>query len=187
MRRLSTVLLVLGALGLVWVAATLTGHEPVTGAIAGLQQRSLRIELRKAPRSSRRLPAAGHALGRIVIPRIGLDRVFVRGDAAGDLRKGPGLIDGTKPPPARVTAIAGHRTTFGAPFFRLDRLRAGDEVRLVMPWGTFRYEVAQVRVVDPSATEILKRRQGTLLLTTCHPVYSARWRLVVIARPYSGR
>lgn len=182
MRRLSTVLLVLGGLGLAWFAATMTGHEPVTGAIASFEQRGLRMQLKDAPRR-RELPRRGRALGRIVIPRIGLDRVFVRGDDNGDLRKGPGLIDGTRPPPARVTGLAGHRTTYGAPFHRLDDLRPGDRIRLEMPWGDFAYTVESVSIVAPSAVGVLRRTGGELVLTTCHPVYSARQRLVVVARP----
>lgn len=104
------------------------------------------------------------------------------------LTRGPGHYPGTAPPgqPGNF-AVAGHRTTYGAPFFRLDQLRAGDEVHAIDPDGVRHvYVVRDVRVVDPNATWVvgpdpLGAGRPLLTLTTCHPRFSAAQRLVVFA------
>jgi sortase A len=78
--------------------------------------------------------------------------------------------------------ISGHRTTYGAPFRHLDGLRDGDRLRLVSPYGTFDYRVAQTRIVDPSDLSVTRDvGHEQLVLTACHPVYSAAQRIVVFA------
>ena len=97
---------------------------------------------------------------------------------------GPGHYPETPLPGARGTvAIAGHRTTYGAPFRRVDRLERGDPIELRMPYGRFTYRVERTRVVAPTATWVTRRvAYDRLVLTACHPLYSAAGRIVVFAR-----
>ncbi len=128
-------------------------------------------------------PPVGSAVARLRIPRIGLDKAVVEGVDLSDLRKGPGHY-ATTPLPGQPgnSAIAGHRTTYGAPFFKLDQLEAGDPILVSTVQGAFRYEVSKVFVVDPDEIEVLNPTTGNqLTLTTCHPRFSAAKRLVVVA------
>ena len=101
-----------------------------------------------------------------------------------DLRKGPGHYpDSPMPGQLGNAAIAGHRTTYGAPFNRIDELAPGDEITIVTVSGTFHYSVTGQLIVTPKQTEVLDPTpDATLTLTTCNPKYSARERLVVKAR-----
>ena len=131
----------------------------------------------------------GAPIGRIVIPKIHLTMVVVQGTSEGDLEKGPGHYDAASgensslPGAGGVVAIAGHRTTYLHPFRHIDALQAGDTVYLEMPYGTFRYEVYFHKVVVPTDWTILRRRPfEKLVLTACHPLYSASHRWVTFAR-----
>ena len=131
----------------------------------------------------------GAPIGRIVIPAIGLNMVVVQGTNESDLEKGPGHYDtasgeNTALPGAEgVVAVAGHRTTFLHPFRHIDSLVPGDNVYLEMPYGTFRYEVYFHKVVTPNDWSILRPRPfEKLVLTACHPLYSASHRWVSFAR-----
>ena len=136
-------------------------------------------------------PPEGDVMGRIFIPKIGVDQYVVEGVNVDDLRKGPGHYPTTQMPGHEGnSAIAGHRTTYGAPFGDLDQLAVGDEIRVVTLQGLFRYKVTEQRVVDPSQIEVLDptpdpARPGhdlaTLTLTTCNPKYSASQRLIIRA------
>jgi sortase A len=126
----------------------------------------------------------GEPLGRIGVPRMGANFVFVSGTGRQSLKKGPGHYDQSPIPglPGTV-AIAGHRTTYSAPFRRMDRLRRGDRITLTMPYGRFTYRVEGLRVVLPTNTGVLGHaRHNRLVLTTCTPVDSAAKRLVATAR-----
>ena len=128
--------------------------------------------------------AAGDPLGRIDVSRMGVSFVFVSGTGVGSLKKGPGHYDHSVLPglPGTV-AIAGHRTTYSAPFRKMNRLRRGDKISLTMPYGRFVYRVEGLRVVLPTNTGVLKHvRHNRLVLTTCTPVDSAAKRLVTTAR-----
>lgn len=127
-------------------------------------------------------PVAGQPIGRIEAASIGLDWVFVEGVSVADLKKGPGHYSETPMPgQSGNVALAGHRTTYGAPFNRIDELAVGDEIVVTTIQGRFRYRVAEKFVVDPSQVEVLQPVPGrnTLTLTSCHPKYSARQRLIV--------
>jgi sortase A len=108
----------------------------------------------------------------------------VRGTDPADLREGPGLIAGSPlPGQGGTTAIAGHRTTYGAPFRSLDALRRGDAIALRLPYGTFRYAVESWRIVQPGDLSVLRRvGHDRLVLSACHPLFSAARRIVVFAR-----
>ena len=148
----------------------------------------------------RRLAAAfsatletGDPVGRLKIPAIDVNRMVqngVRGprslDPGGDrvlLRNGPVHYGNTPLPGAgEPFAVSGHRTTYGAPFNRLDELRPGDTILVDTPYARFRYTVAKLTVVAPTDTGVLLDRGYGLVLTTCTPRYSARQRLVVWAQ-----
>jgi sortase A len=125
----------------------------------------------------------GEATARIQIPAIGLDKIVVEGVSLADLKKGPGHYPETPLPGQEGNAaIAGHRTTYGAPFHRLDELDAGDEVTVETVQGEFTYVVRATHVVSPSDVHVLADKgDNRLTLTACHPKYSARQRIVVVA------
>jgi sortase A len=200
-RALGTALLAAGLLVLADVAVTLAWQEPISALRAHRDQHRLesqfralvvaaphraadRAEIAAAARALMRTRRDGQAIAELRIPRIGLRSAVVRGASLDDLRAGPGLIDGTPPPGLRgTTAIAGHRTTYGAPFRSLDALRRGDAIVLRMPYATFRYAVVRRRTVDPTDVSVLRRAGSErLVLSACHPLFSAARRIVVEAR-----
>lgn len=188
-RHAAAVLAVAGVAVLAWVVLTLAWGEPFTAVTAARAQAGLREELARreaAPSVSafRRGLHDGQAVGRIVVPRLGLRTVFVEGTSRRDLARGPGHYRITALPGAGGTvAIAGHRTTYLQPFRHLDRLRPGDRILLELPYGFFRYVVYGRRIVDDQDWSILRRRSfEKLVLTACHPLHSASQRIVVFAR-----
>lgn len=206
----STALIAAGALLVADAGVTLAWQEPFTHLFTLRQQSALEADLRDlravAPtlvqqraleglRGSRarvaflaraldRSAAPGSALGEIRLPRIDERFVVVKGSQAAALRKGPGSYDDVGLPGIRGTAaIAGHRTTYGAPFRRIDELRRGDSVVVEMPYATFTYRVERTRIVRPTDLSVLaKRSYDRLVLSACHPLYSAEQRIVVLAR-----
>ena len=143
-------------------------------------------------------PGPGEGVFRIVIPKIEESEMVVEGVDTDSLRKGPGHYPdcrrGFEKPlctdqeeiwPGEVgrVIISGHRTTYGAPFYNLDRLRRGDEIRLETKWGDFTYEVTRSAVVPPNAQDIATpvSDKPELVLTTCNPRFSAAERLIVSA------
>ncbi len=210
LRTFAGVLIVAGALLIADAGLTLLWQEPVSALYAHVQQGRLddqlaqlertpaspveRHALLSLPPGARRLAFAaraldrrlrpGHAIGRIRIPAIGLDRVLVDGTDGASLRKGPGHYPSTPLPGAHGTvAIAGHRTTYGAPFRRIDQVTPGATVSVEMPYGAFAYRVERTRIVAPTATWVTQRvSYDRLVLSACHPLYSAAKRIVVFAR-----
>ena len=117
------------------------------------------------------------------IPDIGVDKIVIEGVALGDLKRGPGHYPETPLPgqPGNA-AIAGHRTTYGAPFNRINELDRGDEILVTTVQGAFRYEVSDQLIVSPSEVGVLDDfGDNRLTLTACHPKYSARQRIIVVA------
>jgi len=106
------------------------------------------------------------------------------GGTDGDLlRKGPVHYGFTPLPGAgRPFAVAGHRTTFLAPFYDLNKLHAGDGITVTTPYGEFTYSVVKLTEVKPSDTSVLLDRGFDLVLTTCNPVGYASQRLIVWAK-----
>jgi sortase A len=190
-----------------WVAVTLVWGEPLSAITTSRAQRALRVELAvkktvpapadraESPADLRRRAAAfgarlreGDAVGTIVVPRLGLRMVVVEGTSASQLARGPGRYRMTSLPGlGRTVAIAGHRTTHLQPFRHLDALRPGDSIYLEMPYGTFRYVVYADAIVDDRDWSILRPRPfEKLVLSACHPLYSASQRIIVYARPPAG-
>ena len=210
LRVLSTLLICGGLLLLVDGALTLLWEEPISSIYARVQQGKLddrltRLErsgpsaseqrvlarlpdperrLRFAARAAERRAREGDPVGRLRAESIGLDEVIVHGTDGETLRNGPGHYPATPLPGARGTvAIAGHRTTYGAPFRRVDDLDKGDRIELRMPYGRFTYRVERLRIVQPTETSVTRRvAYDQLVLTACHPLYSAEQRIVVFAR-----
>jgi sortase A len=208
--RLGLAIAALGLVLIVWAIVILFFGDPVTALYQDWRQHQMSGQLNKefkqfsssalfSKKSKQLSPAAirgaawrfsvqahaGQPIGRIEIPRIGLNKVFVNGtDWATDLSRGPGRYPQSSwPGMGKVTAIAGHRTTFGAPFRHIDEIARGDRVRLLMPYGTFTYRVFRHEVVPSNDWSILHRRRfDTLVLSACHPLYSASHRWIVFAR-----
>jgi sortase A len=155
------------------------------GAVGAVDEATARRQLiASAERFDRRVKL-GQPLGRIIVPRLDLNKVFVHGTRWGkDLSRGPGHYTETGIPAVGDTvAIAGHRTTFGAPFRYINKLRQGDEITLQMPYGTFTYRVVKHKIVDNSDWSIINPRgYDAVVLSACHPLYSAAQRWVVFGR-----
>ena len=139
-----------------------------------------------APTTTARPPLqapTGEAVAIIRIPKIDVEKTVIEGVSVGALKKGPGHYP-TTPLPGQPgnAAIAGHRTTYGAPFYRLDELVAGDRIEVKTKQGEFVYRVTETRVVDPTQNEVLAASEDNrLTLTTCHPRFSAAKRMIVTA------
>lgn len=210
LRHFANVLIVAGVLLVADAALTVAWQEPMSAYLAHREQgklskrldsldttRSSSLEARALDaigdqsarvaflaRSLRRRVDGGDALGRIVIPRIDSSFVFVDGTSTADLRKGPGLYEQTSMPGVGGTvAIAGHRTTYLSPFRHIDELEAGDTIRLELPYGVFTYSVEKQLIVKPTALWVTRRvGHDRLVLSACHPLYSAAKRIIVFAR-----
>jgi sortase A len=209
-RRLGLVIAVVGVLVVAWAVYIFFFGDPITALYQDWRQHQMAGQLNKEFRQFKppiplenahdgpspvavrdaalRFSSQAHAgqpIGRIEIPRIGISKVFVNGtDWGADLSRGPGRYPQSSwPGLGKVTAIAGHRTTFGAPFRHIDELVRGNPIRLLMPYGTFTYRVFAHEVVPSNDWSILhKRGFDTLVLSACHPLYSASHRWIVFAR-----
>ena len=200
-RRLGTVLIAAGIALAAWTLVTCLWQEPITAALNWHGQRELgehlharvahaRLEpvsrsVRAAARAYRLSSRDGEAMGRIVIPRIGLNAVLVDGTSEADLANGPGIFAGDYlPGEGRLVYVAGHRTTYGAPFSQLDLLHSGDSISIVLPYGSFVYRVTGHRIVAATAVSVLRsHRREQLILQTCHPRFSASHRYLLYAEP----
>jgi len=125
----------------------------------------------------------GDVFGRLVIDRVGLDTIVVKGVGVSDLKRGPGWAPYTDlPGPGGNCGISGHRTTYLAPFRRLDEMKVGDAIDLYSPFRRYRYTVTKVFTVTPDQVEVFDTTETpTLTLTACHPPFSAKYRIVVQA------
>jgi sortase A len=205
----ASVLITSGILMLIDAGLTVAWQEPVSAFIAARNQSSLEGELDKAPavlapikvqlakepdprKRTRKLAAAwadhvetGDAMGRIDFPTLDRKYVVSEGTDTDTLRNGPGHYPKTPfPGQGGTVAIAGHRTTYGAPFRTIDQLKKGQPIILDMPYAKLTYEVEKTQVVLPSALWITDRVPGAerLVLSACHPLYSASHRIVAFAR-----
>jgi sortase A len=207
---LSVALVTAGLVLLADVGITLVWKEPASAIYGSIRQSEARSDLRDveeqfaaepAVRGLARIPdpaerarkAAdlfektlenGRPIGTIKIPSIDVDHVIIEGTDEEDLKKGPGHYPDTAlPGQGKTIGIAGHRTTYGAPFNDIDSIEVGDEIDIETPYADFRYEVTEHEIVDPTDVGIVKdigREQ--LVLTACHPLYSAAQRYAVFAK-----
>ena len=185
LRFMASVMMVSGALLITDAVVTLLWQEPVSAFVAEREQAALKDALFDPPeRVLRREPLEGDAIARIEIPAIGVSEYVVEGTDTGDLRKGPGHYPDTPlPGEPGTSAIAGHRTTYGAPFRDIDDLEPGQVIRVDMPDGRFIYRVQQVKIVDDQDLSVLEPvGYKRLMLSACHPLYSAAERVIVLAR-----
>jgi sortase A len=131
--------------------------------------------------------AAGAPIARLQVPRLSLDVIVVELanlDDRENLNRGPGHVPGTAYPgmPGNVF-IAGHRTTYGAPFGGLDQMRNGDEIILTTAEGKHVYTAYEQRIVDPHDLSVLDQQgEPRVTLMACHPKFTANQRILVIGR-----
>jgi sortase A len=204
-------LVALGALTLLDGVVTLLWQEPISALYAKIRQDRLdgalaRIErATPSPVEARALASLsderariaylarelerhardGGAVGRIVIPRVNASYVIVNGTSTDDLKGGPGIYSETSfPGIPGTTAIAGHRTTYLAPFRDINLLRPGNRIVVKMPYARFTYTVVGDRVVAPTDVQAVVGAAGysRVVLSACTPLFSAAKRLLVYAR-----
>jgi len=209
LRITGTLLAAGGVLMLVWVVVVWRWQDPFTALYTSWKQHQLatsyerRARAYHAPRVEKATPVSvtagriravarryrldtkrGQAIGRIKVPRLGLNMVLVDGTDHDSLTKGPGLDRRTyMPGEGQLVYIAGHRTTYLAPFRHIDELDPGDQIRIEMPYAAFTYTMSRHEVVDPGDVGIIKPIGfDQLVLTSCHPPYSAAHRYAVFAK-----
>jgi sortase A len=160
--------------------ATAFHAESLSGASLSAERRAIAAAAKRYRQEARR----GEALGRIRIPRMGVNMVFVNGTDHETLKKGPGRDRRTfMPGENRLIYIAGHRTTYLAPFSHIDSLRKQDKVTLEVPYATFVYSVTGARVVPADDLSVLRSPRHELLeLQACHPRFFASHRYIAYAR-----
>ena len=207
--RIAGTVMVLAGVGfLAWAFTVWQWQDPFTAALNRLEQRelshdfdrqldeggaalpaasvaTLRDSLPRTAARWRRRSARGDAVARIRVPALGLSRIVVEGTDHDSLERGPGRYLGSAMPgEGELVYIAGHRTTYGAPFSRIDHLRKGDRISLELPYATFDYAVTGSRIVGASQTSVLKSKgHEQLVLQACHPRFFASHRYLVYAKP----
>lgn len=208
---LSVAMITAGCVVLSDAALTLAWKEPVSAIYGQMRQDEAESQLRElqadfiagletekssAPQAdpvkrARALAEAfeddletGKAIGRIDIPSANIDYVVVEGTDTSTLKKGPGRYPETAlPGQGKTIGIAGHRTTYGAPFHSIDKIDEGDAITVEMPYATFTYTVEKIEIVAPTEISIIDNiGRERLVLTACHPLYSAAQRYAVFGR-----
>jgi sortase A len=207
-RIVGTLMILAGIASLAWAFTVWKWEDPFTATLNYLDQRELAQtfdrqleegrpvgtpasvpDVRKTlPRSAiawRRKLEPGDAVARLRIPRLGLSEIVVNGTDHNSLKRGPGRYLGSAMPgEGKLVYIAGHRTTYGAPFSRIDRLQKGDRVFVELPYATFEYVVTGHRIVRATETSVLRSKgREQLLLQACHPRFFATHRYIVYAKP----
>ena len=200
-------LLIVGGVALVaWAGVTWAWEDPFTslytkreqGRLAESYERraeafrgSARLvaetgpDLAEAARRYRVELTTGDPVGRLRIPRLGVNMVVVEGTDTESLKRGPGhYADSFLPGQGELIYVAGHRTTYSAPFARIDSLRPGDRVVFQVPYGTFEYRVTGHRIVASTAVGVLRsRHREEIAMQACHPRFFASQRYIVYAKP----
>jgi sortase A len=203
LRRIAGLLLIVTGIGAVaWAFTVWQWQDPFTLLLNRHEQQQLERSFdRRLDEGAAQLGAAGdlHAaavrwrtrttrgepIARIRIPAIGLSAIVVNGTDHESLRRGPGRYLGSAMPgEGKLVYIAGHRTTYGAPFSRIDRLRKGDLVTLELPYATFTYSVTGHRIVPATQLGVLESKgHEQLALQACHPRFFASHRFIAYATP----
>jgi sortase A len=213
LRIAGTVVAAAGLLAAAWALTVWQWQDPFTALYTSHQQQSLEtayvreeaayvpaIEVKPSapvPEQLRRIRLAavryrkqlerGDAVGRLTVPRLDLAAIVVEGTDNPTLTKGPGRYSKSfVPGEGELIYIAGHRTTYGAPFARINRLRRGDRVTLAVPYGKFVYRVTGRAIVPANDIERLESAgREEIALQACHPRFFASERYIVYAKPVS--
>jgi len=208
LRVLGTLMIVAGVGALAWALTVWRWEDPFTATLNYYDQRQLAktfdrkleegrppgtattpVDVRKTlPRSAvkwRRSLKEGDAVARLRIPRLGLNEVIVNGTDTNTLKRGPGrYLESAMPGEGELVYVAGHRTTYGAPFSRIDKLRKGDRVFVELPYGTLEYAITGHRIVESTETSVLESKgHEQLALQACHPRFFASHRYIAYAKP----
>jgi sortase A len=209
-RLVSTLLLLFGLALVSDVGAIVVWQEPVSALYARIQQNRLAGQVAReetvAPSASeaqqlehlrtnrareallaqtlKRTAPRGAGVGRLNIPSLGVGYLLVNGADTESLKKGPGIYSQTPFPGAPgTTAVAGHRTTYLAPFRNVDRLKPGQTIVVQMPYGEFTYAVEKTRIVAPTDFSVIRPvGYQRLVLSACDPPFSAAKRIIIFAR-----
>ena len=210
-RITGTLMLVGGVAMLIWVLVVWRWEDPFTAAYTTWKQHQLsqsynrRAKAYRLPEPSSKTASArlvtaaqiraearryrleskrGQAVGRLRVPRLGLSMVVVDGTDHDSLTKGPGLDRRSyMPGEGQLVYIAGHRTTYLAPFAHIERMKAGDPITIEVPYGTFHYRVFTHRIVQADDLAVLHSRGREIIeLQACHPRFFASHRYIVYAR-----
>lgn len=199
LRFIAAVMMTSGVLLLADAGLTLAWQEPVSAVLALREQSKLEDEFADVPvpvvqeglpskAELRRLAGryevgTGEAWARIELPTLDGDYTVVEGTDEETLRSGPGHYPATAVPgQGQTVAIAGHRTTYLAPFRSIDQLAEGDEIVVRMPWARFTYVFEKQKIVTPDQTSVTRNvGHERLVLSACHPLYSAAERIIVFA------
>jgi sortase A len=157
-------------------------------ANALLSARAEAHAIQSAAARFRRTAGVGQPIGRIVIPRLGLNMILVNGTDEASLERGPGrYLHSYMPGQNRLVYVAGHRTTYLAPFSHIDAIRPGDRITLEMPYGTFTYRAARHVIVPATDLAVLRSpKHEVLALQACNPRFFATQRYIVYARLVSA-
>lgn len=207
LRVVGTLLALAGVLTLVWTFLVWQWQDPLTLLYTKWKQRGLasqyerqarsfdavisgkslaaqRASIARAAKRYRGAAKRGQAIGRLRVPRMGLNMIVVNGTDSATLKHGPGRDERTfMPGENRLVYIAGHRTTYSAPFSKIDSLRRGDRVTLEVPYATFVYTVTHHRIVRATDLSVLRSPRHELLeLQACHPRFFASHRYIAYAR-----
>lgn len=213
MKRLAritgTLMMIAGAGALAWALTVWQWQDPFTFAVQRLEQRELaqsfgrrleqsapagaavtsavdvRRDLPRAATAWRKRSKRGDAIARLRIPSLGLNAIIVNGTDTETLKRGPGRYLGSAMPgEGELVYVAGHRTTYGAPFSRIDRLRKGDPVFVELPYGTLEYAITGTRIVPATQLSVLRSKGfEQLALQACHPRFFATQRIIAYAKP----
>ncbi|HVM68662.1 MAG TPA: sortase [Gaiellaceae bacterium] len=211
MRLLGTLLMLVGAGALAWAVTVWQWQDPLTALTNRLEQRELAQaferqlgaadlgavavsakspalraqELERAAAAWRKQLRRGDAVGRLRLPTLGVSEMIVNGTDDPSLKRGPGRYLGSAMPgEGELVYVAGHRTTYGAPFSRIDQLKAGDPVLVELPYATFEYRITGHRIVEATETSVLRSKGfEQLALQACHPRFFASHRWIAWAKP----
>ena len=212
-RITGTLMIVVGLCSIAWALVVWQWQDPFTAAYTKYQQHKLastfahefadyrppdtsrepsssapkktdRALIAAAARAYRLSLREGKPVGRMRVPRLGLKTIVVNGTGHDDLTKGPGReLHTFMPGENELVYVAGHRTTYLAPFAKIDQLKPGDPVTFELPYGTFHYEITGHRIVGAHDLAVLRsRHHEVLVLQACHPRFFATHRYLAYAR-----
>jgi sortase A len=206
-RVLGLLLIVAGVLTLGWVVVVWQWQDPFTAIYTHVEQNRLshsyerrvhayrpkpthgkdlaavQLQIAAEARAYARTLQTGDPVGRLKIGRIGLKMVVVQGTDHETLKKGPGHYEPSRlPGEGHLIYVAGHRTTYLAPFAHIDDIELGDYITFSLPYATFTYRVQRHYIVRSDQLSVLQDHGREILrLQACHPRFFATHRYIVDA------